>query len=179
MLVYQCYFIFRYCDVIPFDYDADISYLESDRSKLELSLKELKSMPDIWISSDITDVHYKSARVDVRGFKKVRKWTLTSLYHQVLGDVNVPSDFYLYQIIPNRHPVSVYIRNELFDKFEFSYVGSRKKTKFGNSCLYVVSDAMGLLKARYPMSLSVEMQTKGRCLGKFGVPPVCNQSHCP
>ena len=143
-----------------------------------MSLEELRGMAGITISTDIVDVHFKNARVDIRGYRKVRKWSMHAFYHQLLGEYDHAEDYFLYQIIENRADFPVFIRNQLYDKIQYSLLQKRRKVRFGNSCAYVVDDLMGLLKSRYPFSLNIEMQTKERCLGKFGLPPICHHYQC-
>ena len=168
--------MYRYCDIIPYDNDGDIGYLIADYNKLLKSVRELNQNYDIEAGTYI--VTYHGAKIDLRGWEVVRKWSPTSLYNKFMGNINYVDDMVLYKLYQGYHWIPVLIENMLFEVFPYSYVLQRRRVKFGESCVFVINDLEQFTRLRYYYTYRWELQLTKSCISLIGKSTICNNTTC-
>ena len=123
-------------------------------------------------------VYYKDAFVDLRGWIKVRKWTVSSFYHQLTGQLDTADDMQMYVVYEAHHWFMTFLDNAFLQSFPYHFSLNRKRVRFGDYCAYVMSDLQGFVKARYSYSIYWQIKITGSCISFEGKAPRCHENHC-
>lgn len=139
---------YRHCDVIPWDHDADIGYLETDYKKVIQAADDVNKLQYFKMNSLIAK--YKDHTLDLFRWKKVKNWwSFSSVYNYISGNNDTSENYMMYVVMPMDNSVLIYIRNFLYEYFPAAFIETRSRVKFADFEAYVTRDITELVRWRY------------------------------
>jgi hypothetical protein len=168
---------YRYCDVIPWDHDADICYLETDYKKVLSAAEEVRNKQGFKMNSFIAS--YGEHTLDLLRWRKVRNWwSINSLINYIIGKNDSAENFIMYVNMPRDNSLLIYFRNFFIEYFPFKFLERRSRIKIWNFEAYTLRNLTELVKWRYFLTYNKVVPYNTRCLRTFYNSDLRNLSNC-
>lgn len=157
---------YRYCDVIPWDHDADIGYLETDLNKVVQAAAVVNSR--IGFVMDHTKASYRGFSLDLFVWKKVKNWwSFSSISNLLTCQEDTADNYKLYVLRPDSNPLKILLLNLFLEHLPLNFLNTRSKVKFADFYVYTVRDVEELVKWRYPLTHNKIVPFYLYCLSTF------------
>ena len=162
---YVFFFLNRYCDVIPWDSDADIGYLETDYKKVVKAAAKVRKIKGFYMNSLIAS--YANLTLDLFRWRKVRRWSFASFYHMISGQNNISSDFVMHVVMPMDNSVVIFFRNVFLEHFPATWLDNMSKVRIANFNVTSVANVKEFLQNRYFWTFNQVLPYNIACLKEY------------
>lgn len=171
---------YRYCDVIPWDHDADIGYLETDYKKVVRAAEEVNTLRGFKMNSLISN--YKNHTLDLFRWKKVKNWwSVHTLFNFISGKNDTSDNYIMYVVMPRDNSILIFIRNFFFEYFPYKFLNNRSRVKLAHFEVFTLRNITELVQWRYFLTYNNAIPYNIDCLStldfhnsKFKSKTVCH-----
>ncbi|XP_053400421.1 uncharacterized protein RP689-like [Mercenaria mercenaria] len=158
---------YRYCDVIPWDHDADISYLNTDYTKVVKAAEEVNKQNGF--SMDPEKAFFRNQSLDLFPWEKVKNWlSFSSVYKFVTGKTETDENYRMYQVNKaENYALKTYILNVFLENFPAVYLSNRSRVQFADFKVYTVRNLSEFVRWKYYFTHNKVVPFYLDCLNKF------------
>jgi hypothetical protein len=157
---------YRYCDVIPWDHDADIGYLESERYKVMQAAAVVNSHRGFFM--DDTKASYHNFSLDLFVWKKVKNWwSFSSIGNLLTCREDTADNYKLNSLRPKSNPFKIFLLNLFLEHLPFNFLNTRTRVRIADFKVYTVRSAEELVRWRYPLTYDKVVPFYLYCLNTF------------
>jgi hypothetical protein len=157
---------YRYCDVIPWDHDADIGYLESERKKVKQAAAAVNLYKKISMSE--TQASYGNYTLDLFVWKKVKDWwSFSSIGNFLTRREDTADNYKLDSLHPKSNAFKIFLLNLFLEHLPFNFLNTRTKVRIADFEVYTLRSAEELVRWRYPLTYDKVVPFFLYCLNTF------------
>lgn len=160
---------YRYCDVIPWDYDADISYLYRDHNKLLRALEDITQNKEFVYHKELSALHYRRVYIDLFPWEKVRNWwSLKSVYNLFTDRIDSVDNYMMYRVNVRKYETPKrFVKNFFLDYFPLNFLNTRSNVKFADYEVYTLRNLSELVQWRYRRTIDRVIPSSVFCFDTF------------